>query len=677
MNSVARFWILRTLAILVFASGGFCLFVALLNGWAWFDPALKFSIYTFGPLSVNLNTLVGGRGKVPEAAFQVLSYAATVILFFIGRWLWRLAGEPKADQPPSPEALDRSRKELMGVVRNVWIDNRLRNSIHNSVPMHPDKALSQEPVDYKLDLTVRSATEQEHLLPDNERLIDVYGRASGRLLILGAPGAGKTTTLLQLTEQLLDRAKDPTEPFPVVFTLSSWQGQEFDEWLIGQLGAWYDIDKTTASWWLDERKIILMLDGLDEVQPETQQKACLEALNKFRSESHLKVVLTSRIKDYQWLDTKLDAELALELKPLSPAKIDNYLGALGTDGALLRKAFQKEPELKTLAETPFLLNIMAMSVSELVPKLETERVGTLTAAVLDSFIVTRLKQSSSLRVGYSPPDTVRYLKLIAKNIRKDYFGGVMMPDLAGWLQGESTTLNQYYARAKSGLANRNIGTVLALILIAMGILVAAMLFVRYFGSHTLEQVVNEFHMNWSDVLFSFIDSLVGLLVLVVAMLVAAAISILIYKFLWARRGRVLRRAGLDKSTRSAWEPLFVQVSVTGGAIFIGVAILLLSFLNYATRRQFAVEQPSFVIPVVVFMFGFLYVFAFGLDTAFLLALQHMTPWNIRRFLRDCVKLKLMYKVGPGYVFIHRLLLDHFAELDIDRLHLEDLEKPRT
>lgn len=59
--------------------------------------------------------------------------------------------------------------------------------------------------------------------PYRQRILDVFDEVGGALLILGAPGTGKTTLLLELARDLLDRAEhDPTHPIPVVFPLSSW-----------------------------------------------------------------------------------------------------------------------------------------------------------------------------------------------------------------------------------------------------------------------------------------------------------------------------------------------------------------------------------------------------------------------------------------------------------------------
>jgi hypothetical protein len=47
----------------------------------------------------------------------------------------------------------------------------------------------------------------------------------------------------------------------------------------------------------------------------------------------------------------------------------------------------------------------------------------------------------------------------------------------------------------------------------------------------------------------------------------------------------------------------------------------------------------------------------------LLTLRSKWPWNAVPFLDFAADRALLYKVGGGYVFIHRLLLEHFAALE--------------
>nr|MBX2863589.1 NACHT domain-containing protein [Leptolyngbyaceae cyanobacterium MAG.088] len=39
-----------------------------------------------------------------------------------------------------------------------------------------------------------------------------------------------------------------------------------------------------------------------------------------------------------------------------------------------------------------------------------------------------------------------------------------------------------------------------------------------------------------------------------------------------------------------------------------------------------------------------------------------TPWNYARFLNYCAERRLLQRIGGRYRFIHRELLDHFAEM---------------
>lgn len=49
---------------------------------------------------------------------------------------------------------------------------------------------------------------------------------------------------------------------------------------------------------------------------------------------------------------------------------------------------------------------------------------------------------------------------------------------------------------------------------------------------------------------------------------------------------------------------------------------------------------------------------------FLIYLRRYGPWNYTQFLDYAVdELHFMQRVGGGYIFIHRMLLEHFAEME--------------
>src|SRR5207244_318619 len=102
-------------------------------------------------------------------------------------------------------------------------------------------------------LVVQEANQSVRSLPLGTRITQVYDRSDRELLILGAPGAGKTTLLLELTRDLLQRARlDDTHPIPVVFHLSSWavKRQSLTEWLVEELNLKYLVPRKLAQEWV-------------------------------------------------------------------------------------------------------------------------------------------------------------------------------------------------------------------------------------------------------------------------------------------------------------------------------------------------------------------------------------------------------------------------------------------
>lgn len=150
----------------------------------------------------------------------------------------------------------------------------------------------------------------------------------GRLLLVGPPGSGKTTTLLAFARQAaVDRLTDRRAPVPVLRKLADWNKQPgLLEWAID--GAHF----------LRDRPLLLLLDGLDELRarrgsdgdtseaaakPDAAQAALLAKLaDEYPTGS---VVLSSRSADFAALGTPARLSGAVELSTLSDAQIQEYL----------------------------------------------------------------------------------------------------------------------------------------------------------------------------------------------------------------------------------------------------------------------------------------------------------------------------------------------------------------
>src|SRR5260221_2632661 len=145
------------------------------------------------------------------------------------------------------------------------------------------------------------------MLPKGARLLSVFDRLNGKLLILGEPGSGKTTCMLDLARDLLNRAEaDPEHPIPVMFNLSSWSEQQkpLAEWLVDELGGKYQVPQKIAQDWMDRDALLLLLDGFDEVARE-RRGACAAAINSFRqTHGFVDMVVCSPTAAYQPMLTR-------------------------------------------------------------------------------------------------------------------------------------------------------------------------------------------------------------------------------------------------------------------------------------------------------------------------------------------------------------------------------------
>jgi hypothetical protein len=70
-------------------------------------------------------------------------------------------------------------------------------------------------------------------VPPGTPVLDLFDSQQGQLLVLGAPGAGKTTLIVELAQALTTRALTDTQArIPVVLNVAAWRsGQNLRDWL--------------------------------------------------------------------------------------------------------------------------------------------------------------------------------------------------------------------------------------------------------------------------------------------------------------------------------------------------------------------------------------------------------------------------------------------------------------
>ncbi|MDP9313260.1 MAG: NACHT domain-containing protein [Chloroflexota bacterium] len=255
------------------------------------------------------------------------------------------------------------RRVLLKRVRREWIDNYLRQSLHCdaliTLRLHVHDDLT-----WQFAGLVNYPRHVPHPFVSSTEISQVFDDRDGSLIILGAAGCGKTITMLTLARDLLDRAdNDPRYVLPVVFHLSSWSARRkpLADWLVDELLERYNVPRQTSRMWIEQGRLLPLLDGLDEVTA-VHRTECVTAINTFTS-AHVSagLVVCCRLEAYQALPVKLRLGGAITIQPLTHQQVDKYLRDLKRPGAGVRAAFHDDPILGQLVETPLILNIVTLT----------------------------------------------------------------------------------------------------------------------------------------------------------------------------------------------------------------------------------------------------------------------------------------------------------------------------
>lgn len=261
---------------------------------------------------------------------------------------------------------DASQTELLKYVKKE-VQERQAQSLHSSVRLNLKMEQQNHWVLPPWSAAIVQQSQSVVLLDAGSRIIDVFdhSKIERKLLVLGEPGAGKTTTMLELAEALLERAMaDKAEPIPVLLDLSSWArpDQSIFEWLVSRLKEKYGIDQDLAQRWLEKKQLLPLLDGLDEVAPQ-HQRNCADAINTWLTgdltQRPCGLLICCRREEFeQIVQNKLSLYGAIYLRALTIEQIENYLTQIGLQDVW--KTAQSDESLQKLLTTPLFLSIFGL-----------------------------------------------------------------------------------------------------------------------------------------------------------------------------------------------------------------------------------------------------------------------------------------------------------------------------
>jgi len=319
----------------------------------------------------------------------------------------------------------------------------------------------------------------ESLAGSGRELPEVLKRIpTGRLVVLGEPGAGKTILMIRLVLDLLSNRK-PDSPIPVLCPVASWDPARMglNDWLAEMLPMDHPFlaaeappgihGENLARALLDSGKIIPVLDGLDEI-PDNVRASAIARLDEGLSYGE-QFVVTCRTHEFEeatishWGEAaNLRGAAVIELLPLKYDAAFEYLMDSAptlqrTRWKAVEEKIRAHPVLKQVLESPLMVTL-ARSIYN------TARNQSHTGNIPnpEHLITSRHPQRDLLR-GFIPAvyqsgptsrwnvaDSERWLKFLARHLENR----IGMPDLFLWDLAKSIPhfLAAAVARISKGVA---------------------------------------------------------------------------------------------------------------------------------------------------------------------------------------------------------------------------------
>jgi hypothetical protein len=613
--------------------------------------------------------LIAGRGEQAQSD-NVISEA---------RLYPPLAGPPDFDNASQLNILQRR-------VMEYWVDGVLKHSLYSEVLISLEKRRDDKSVDapWKYTVEVADVTDSS---PLDDRTVRAIYDTTGLLLILGEPGAGKTTTLLDLAHALLERSKgDVKERVPVVLNLSSWKKQPLADWISIELSEKYRVPRKIGRYWLNHDYLLPLLDGLDEIEVSMQPE-CVTAINVFIEEFQPSgLVVCCRLNEYRWLPKRLKLNGAICIEPLSSEEVSNYLVAGGPKLEALREAVETDPILHELAQTPLMLSIMSLAYQGARGDELATQDGDFAERrkqVFRLYVEQMFQRKGTTSLVFPKEKIIDWLSWLAgrENSQSVFLVEGLQPS---WLDGRAKGVAYGIAVILifgliGGLLSR---LIYGPLYVPIGGLISALFGGFVVGSLNNIALVEIISIKWIKfwgamiltAIFGLISALIsglGLIsALIIGLILGLGMGLQSGLLEFGSPGGLTHRVKVAKASPNQGIKLSLKNSL---GMFLSTWLIgaLISALydRLNDGRSLGPSWPS-IGPIWT---GLLLGIAVGLNRGgqavvkhyalrLILWLNGYTPFKFVKFLDHCAKLIFLKKVGGGYIFIHGMLLDYFADL---------------
>jgi DNA replication protein DnaC len=508
-----------------------------------------------------------------------------------------------------------------------------------------------------------------------EKLAEYYKDAHGRLLVVGVPGAGKTTLLLQLELELLEKE---TTRIPVILNLARWSSEfpTLEDWiqeiLPSEMGL--TINKKVAGDLIAQNRLILLLDGLDEVKEE-DRRVCLEAIGAYGEDRSRYFIISSRIEEYKVTEKDASVNSQVEVGILTYRQLIEQLEKTERNEGSKRllAALKEDVILREIAEIPFYFNTLQLLFARGKYLHELNFSGLDTNGrkkEIERSFVFEMFQKANIK-GYDAQSITKYLGFFASRLKREKLIDFELVNLKyNWCK-----LSVWELIKSNFLKGLISGFFIALTLSLILYLVFVFFLILYLG---LFVALN----------YIFLVSLVSLVFIIGNCLLLGFVFGLLFVF------SLIFNEELELyPTIQTWENIKFRWNRIKFSGSLNLVILLGLFYGFGFGFHENLIEGLIFGPVFGLLFGLFFILIQQINknnysfvqinypyqrfknTAkllyfsifqhwfllYLLRKKRLIPFQLVTFLNDMVKCNILETTGASWRFRHRILQDYFAD----------------
>lgn len=666
------------------------------------------------------------RSKNRADAATYGAFAVPVVALALGwiAWVWR-TGTKKADSGAQGAKLNDRADLLAEAVLRQWTQAADERGLLTPEPIPVRWRRPVLPLAGPAEASVRSrrfeplpgvpsVADSDLTEGQIDGLHSIYGGlGSGRMVIAGAPGSGKSGTAallalaaLRYREGVADGER-PRVPVPLCFTAHDWDpvSQRIEDWLTERMRLTYSLfdgraGAADAAALVGVGKVSLILDGLDEMAGKLRPIA-LRALSRQGAFRAVVLSRTAEMASAASTDGLLQGAAAIELQAVDPDTAADYLSRVHLDPPpdgwrdLINRIRSPNSQVARALDNPLNLALVrdtyragddVRELLEFCDSLQQQSsVGCISEGISDHLLDRVLPAAYAVRPGEAPPaydlqTAQRAFRHIAARMSRDRTRDLQWWHISEWMPARSRMVVTGFVMGLFGWAGFGLeaGLQFGLVEGLVGGLAAGCGFGFFFGriwGRGGEALRLTTRMRLAVLKQTNVRNFVsGFFAFGLAMGVAVGVARGIWSgLLFGLLAALFGGSGLGLDTamsapdrisstsplgswRSARKHAFVSALAVGvtGAVVIGAGFGLAFGARFGLIAGIAGVSPCLGV-------GLVSSGTWPSSLAFAqLTLHWHTPMRLMRFLDDARERGVLRTVGPVYQFRHARLQDRLA-----------------